>query len=149
MHLKKMLATICCIAVMAGCETPFKYKKQVMEAGPLIIYGIAAQQTAAEQRKDSVQYRNGFEVLHTYQLSAAQSEELKEQLINGKNYSEADSKRCVFMPAYLIEKDTAFKILISTAPCSKVSFTEGGKESIIDLVNDNGIEKFIASLKNQ
>jgi len=111
-----------------------------------MLYNIASFQTAAAERKDSIQYKNGFEILHAYDLSQAQSDELKAVLTDGKNYSESESKRCPFMPAYLIEKDTALLIMISIAPCSKLSFTEAGKETIIDLVNGNSIEKAISEI---
>lgn len=146
MRSKNLLLSLLSIVAICGCEMPLKFKKQVMKTGNMVLYNIASFQTTVAEKKDSLQYKNGFEVLHTYKLSQTQSDELKAVLTDGKNYSESDSKRCPFMPAYLIEKDTSLLIMISMSPCSKLSFIEEGKETIIDLVNDNGVEKAISRI---
>jgi len=143
-----MAVVKCCLLFLfvvyaTGCIAPFIYKDDIMKPGKETLYRIASQPTDAANRKDAVQYKHGFEVLGVIDLSATQSDSLKQALINTNNYDAANTKRCIFTPAYLLQQDSSFSVLLAASPCGKAMFAKNGKDSMIDLANKNGVEELL------
>jgi hypothetical protein len=143
---QKLFFLMAMFVCSGSCKPVFQYKKMIENSTGIVLCQIEPEQTADAARKDSVKYINGFAVIKQYPLEESQVNALKRHLTKRTNYDTANTKRCPFIPAYVLSSDTSLFIMLSVAPCSKVLVSENGKETIFDLVNENTLEQKIAGI---
>ncbi|MEO7308928.1 MAG: hypothetical protein ABIX01_00910 [Chitinophagaceae bacterium] len=146
MFIKKIVALLAFGVSILGCENAMPNKEKILKPGPVTIFQVASQPTEPAERKVGILYKNGFAVTGTASFSAEQSDGLRKALASPKNYNTKDTKRCIFTPSYYLQLDTAMGLLLAKEPCSKILFTHNGKDTIMDLLNNNSIEKVLAEM---
>lgn len=134
-----------------GCNETNKWRKEIVKSNNLSLFTISRNPIEPSLQNPKTNYCQDYEVQESLPLTQSQIMLLKEALINQKNFSKEDLKRCPFLPIYAIEIDSSLTAIIGTQPCSRIQFKSNTNEKVVimDLIKDNEIEKILSQIEKE
>lgn len=119
--------------------------KEVKKNSITKLYEIDFTTLVKVEDRDSLEgYVGEYKITKSFTLSNKSKRRLKKAVLDKKNYVNANSRSCEFLPKYAITIDSGFVALVSVGICPKIKYyseNDSTKNSkIVDLRANNEIE---------